>query len=157
MLTGDKKETAVNLAHSAGILRQTSRLLDLCDTADPRDAATLLEEAATAAAGGDEQQQSLVIDGKSLTALFRSPVSVKQLQRLSMRCETVVACRLSPIQKSQLVRLVKGEIVEWSGWSKVRSQLARLGKGEIAAGQAGQIGQKWGCQLARMVMGEIFR
>jgi phospholipid-translocating ATPase len=52
---------------------------------------------------------SLVIDGKSLTGLFRNPSSVKQLQALSMRCETVVACRLSPIQKSQLVRLVKGK------------------------------------------------
>jgi magnesium-transporting ATPase (P-type) len=104
MLTGDKKETAVNLAHSAGILRQEGgRLVDLCDTQDPRDTATLLEEVE----GVDNL--SLVIDGKSLTGLFRNPSSVKQLQALSMRCETVVACRLSPIQKSQLVRLVKGE------------------------------------------------
>ena len=114
MLTGDKKETAMNLAHSAGILRQECRLLDLCDTADPRDVTTLLEEAV---AGGDGDHQSLVIDGKSLTALFRNPESVKQLQRLSMRSETVVACRLSPIQKSQLVRLVKGEQIYQYGYN----------------------------------------
>jgi magnesium-transporting ATPase (P-type) len=88
---------------------QDCRLVDLCDTANPLDAATLLDEASAAAVG---ENQSLIIDGKSLTALFRHPGSVKQLQRLSMQCETVVACRLSPIQKSQLVRLVKGnEIV----------------------------------------------
>jgi hypothetical protein len=29
-----------------------------------------------------------------------------------MQCETVVACRLSPIQKSQLVRLVKGNEIQ---------------------------------------------
>jgi magnesium-transporting ATPase (P-type) len=84
---------------------QDCRLVDLCDTANPLDAATLLDEASAAAVG---ENQSLIIDGKSLTALFRNPGSVKQLQRLSMQCETVVACRLSPIQKSQLVRLVKG-------------------------------------------------
>ncbi len=81
--------------------------MDLCDTANPLDAATLLDEASAVG-----ENQSLIIDGKSLTALFRNPGSVKQLQRLSMQCETVVACRLSPIQKSQLVRLVKGNEIQ---------------------------------------------
>ena len=114
MLTGDKQETAVNLAHSAGILRPEGRLVDLCDTADPRDSVTLLEEVEAGATC-----ISLIIDGKSLTGLFRSPASVKQLQALSMRCETVVACRLSPIQKSQLVRLVKGDMLKDSDSSTI--------------------------------------
>ena len=46
---------------------------------------------------------------KSLSPCSKVPESVKQLQQLTTRCSTVIACRLSPIQKSQLVRLVKGK------------------------------------------------
>jgi len=49
----------------------------------------------------------LVIDGKSISSLFKQAESQKQLETLSQRCQTVIACRLSPIQKSQLVRMIK--------------------------------------------------
>ena len=42
MLTGDKKETAINLGHSAGLLNTMNQPIDLCDNSDPRDVTTLI-------------------------------------------------------------------------------------------------------------------
>ena len=42
MLTGDKKETAINLGHSAGLLNSMNQPIDLCDNSDPRDVTTLV-------------------------------------------------------------------------------------------------------------------
>ena len=42
MLTGDKKETAINLGYSAQLLTPGRTLIDLCDNSDPRDVTTLI-------------------------------------------------------------------------------------------------------------------
>jgi len=108
MLTGDKKETAINLGHSAGLLSANCALIDLCDNSDPRDVTTLIAEVAEENSNTiDGKTPSLVIDGKSVASLFKNTESLKHLEKLASKCETVIACRLSPIQKSQLVRMMK--------------------------------------------------
>ena len=110
MLTGDKKETAINLGHSAGLLSDNCALIDLCDNSDPRDVTTLISEIAEENSSTiDGKTPALVIDGKSVTSLFKNAESLKHLEKLALKCETVIACRLSPIQKSQLVRMMKSK------------------------------------------------
>ena len=116
MLTGDKKETAINLGHSAGLLTTNSSLIDLCDNADPRDVTTLISEIVNGnvATSSSEENKvpALVIDGKSISTLLKNsqhPESQEHLKILANRCDTVIACRLSPIQKSQLVRMMKSK------------------------------------------------
>ncbi len=50
---------------------------------------------------------SLVVDGKSVGSIMKSEDLKDRFLDICQRCPTVVACRLSPIQKSQLVRLIK--------------------------------------------------
>ena len=121
ILTGDKKETAINLGHSAGLLTSNSSLIDLCDNADPRDVTTLISEIVNGnvATSSSEENKvpALVIDGKSVSTLLKNsqhPESQQHLKVLASRCDTVIACRLSPIQKSQLVRMMKSK----SQWRK---------------------------------------
>ena len=116
MLTGDKKETAINLGHSAGLLTNNSSLIDLCDNADPRDVTTLISEIVNGnvATSSSEENKvpALVIDGKSVSTLLKNsqhPESQEHLKILASKCDTVIACRLSPIQKSQLVRMMKSK------------------------------------------------
>ena len=52
---------------------------------------------------------SLIIDGKSVSSLHKNNESWEHFRSLASKCETVIACRLSPIQKSQLVRMMKSE------------------------------------------------
>ena len=53
---------------------------------------------------------SLVIDGHSLTHAFDDPETNELLLDLSTRCETVICCRVSPLQKAQIVRLIKDNL-----------------------------------------------
>ncbi len=47
------------------------------------------------------------MDGKSVGSIMKSEDLKDRFLDICQRCPTVVACRLSPIQKSQLVRLIK--------------------------------------------------
>ena len=61
------------------------------------------------AGGGVGGHTSLVIDGKSVSSLYKSTLGWDHLKTLAKTCDAVIACRLSPIQKSQLVRMVKSK------------------------------------------------
>ena len=87
-------------------------MIDLCDNSDPRDVTTLIGELVEGhgpgpSSGDPLTSPSLVIDGKSVSSLYKDQESWDRLKLLARRCDTVIACRLSPIQKSQLVRMVK--------------------------------------------------
>jgi len=53
---------------------------------------------------------SLVIDGHALAHAFEDPEANDLLLALSTRCTTVVCCRVSPLQKAQIVRLIKDNL-----------------------------------------------
>ncbi len=52
----------------------------------------------------------LVVDGAALTQAFSSEASQKLLLRLGTLCEGVICCRVSPLQKALVVRLVKDNL-----------------------------------------------
>lgn len=52
----------------------------------------------------------LVIEGTSLKHAFAEPVTKDMLLELSTRCNVVVCCRTSPLQKAQVVRLVRDNL-----------------------------------------------
>ena len=61
--------------------------------------------------GGGVPVQALIIDGKALDIVFNSSKSSIQVQQLLLQfvrqCGAVVACRVSPLQKAQMVNLIK--------------------------------------------------
>ena len=107
-----------NTVHNR-IVNIVTLLPDLCDNSDPRDVTTLIGELVEGhgpgpSTGDPLTRPSLVIDGKSVSSLYKDQESWDRLKLLAKRCDTVIACRLSPIQKSQLVRMVK------SGFEKIQ-------------------------------------
>ena len=52
-------------------------------------------------------ESSIIVDGKAVVAILKSTSLKEKFSTLSSRCRTVVACRLAPVQKSQLVRMIK--------------------------------------------------
>lgn len=52
----------------------------------------------------------LIIDGKTLSFLLSDAISVKYFMMLASLCHAVILCRVSPLQKSELVRLVKNNL-----------------------------------------------
>ena len=62
------------------------------------------EEAAALTDG--EQQFALVVDGVSLMRVMQDEVAKKSLLRLALLCDAVIACRTSPKQKMEIVKMV---------------------------------------------------
>jgi phospholipid-transporting ATPase len=61
--------------------------------------------------GADAKPMVLVIDGKTLTHALDPSVSKTFLQ-LALLCKAVVCCRVSPLQKALVVRLVKENVAQ---------------------------------------------
>ncbi|EQC39924.1 hypothetical protein SDRG_02580 [Saprolegnia diclina VS20] len=123
MLTGDKDETAVALAHAAGLLSTKSLVLPLCDGADQIAVhRKQLKRDGLWHPGTVNPALSVLLGGASLDQLLTvhclqqptrtnqiAPLTAhaSQLFELLSQCQTVVASRLSPLQKANLVRFVK--------------------------------------------------
>jgi len=118
-LSGDKTETAINIAYSAKLFNSQMEILKL--TARSRDAAESAIkfymdeiEKQLVEAGDDTKylkNRALVVDGKTLTFILdlKSNLTPPFLE-LTRYCSSVLCCRSTPLQKAFLVKVVKEEL-----------------------------------------------
>ena len=59
----------------------------------------------------DNLNECLVVDGLSLGFVFSDMICLKYFTMLASLCRTVICCRVSPLQKSEVVKLVKNHVV----------------------------------------------
>ncbi|PFH56082.1 hypothetical protein XA68_17086 [Ophiocordyceps unilateralis] len=105
MLTGDKRETAINIGHAAGLCKPSSDVFVLDGpaslTASLRDARPGPATAPTVA----------VLDGRTLSALvdgdWSDEATQKQFSELVSRVDSIICCRAAPSQKAALVETVR--------------------------------------------------
>uniref|UniRef100_A0A674CBW9 Phospholipid-transporting ATPase n=1 Tax=Salmo trutta TaxID=8032 RepID=A0A674CBW9_SALTR len=106
VLTGDKQETAINIACACKLLRSTDQLLtEACK-------ALLLALRAEMECGEAAEGTSgftLVVDGRTLEFALQEDLKGDFLE-LSRCCRAVICCRSTPLQKSQVVRLVQDQL-----------------------------------------------
>lgn len=107
MLTGDKEETAINIGFACELLTQDiQRLVISAETHD--NSIRIIESLDAALNTIDEGDHGLIIDGEALElALTHCPIKLLNFAR---ECKAVIACRVSPAQKAELVRLVRENI-----------------------------------------------
>ncbi|XP_070173336.1 phospholipid-transporting ATPase IF-like isoform X2 [Littorina saxatilis] len=106
VLTGDKEETAVNISHSTGHFHSGMvelRLTNITSSEQSLERMTDLQKTVTMAENGVEHV--LIVSGQSLTFALADHRNV--LLQLCQTCVAVLCCRMSPIQKAQVVRLIK--------------------------------------------------
>uniref|UniRef100_A0A8C8JQY9 Phospholipid-transporting ATPase n=1 Tax=Oncorhynchus tshawytscha TaxID=74940 RepID=A0A8C8JQY9_ONCTS len=112
VLTGDKQETAINIACACKLLRTTDQLLTAnCDSKEACKA-LLLELRAEVERGEAAEGTSgftLVVDGRTLDFALQEDLKGDFLE-LSRRCRAVVCCRSTPLQKSHVVQLVRDQL-----------------------------------------------
>jgi len=109
MLTGDKQETAINIAKSCSLHKDHSELLIINSASAEEAAEDIKEQLDTLAKDnliGQDNEITLVVDGKSLNYTLRPDIR-KDFIDLCTSCKAVVCCRVSPIQKAEVVELVK--------------------------------------------------
>ncbi|XP_032630576.2 phospholipid-transporting ATPase VD [Chelonoidis abingdonii] len=130
MLTGDKQETAVNIAYACKLLEQDDKIFTLKSLSKDACALlmnTILEDIQKSmyaqknhnsklasvfpapSTQAPEFSASLVIDGKTLEYALHESLQGIFLE-LTERCRAVVCCRATPLQKSEVVRLVRNRL-----------------------------------------------
>merc|ERR1719312_855354 len=109
MLTGDKQETAINIAKSCQLHTDNSDLF-IINSTSPEDAKEDIREQLETLRKdnliGKDNDITIVVDGKSLNYALL-PDQRKDFIDLCTSCKAVVCCRVSPIQKAEVVQLVK--------------------------------------------------
>ncbi|XP_061276057.1 phospholipid-transporting ATPase VD isoform X1 [Bos javanicus] len=130
MLTGDKQETAVNIAYACKLLEPNDKLFVL--NTESKNACEMLmdtilkelqknpaspEQASLSASlhqppptlQGSGLRAALIITGKTLEFALQESLQ-KQFLELTARCQAVVCCRATPLQKSEVVKLVRSHL-----------------------------------------------
>ncbi|KAF4337101.1 phospholipid-transporting ATPase DNF3 [Fusarium beomiforme] len=152
MLTGDKRETAINIAHSARICRPGSDLyiLDISKGGLESQLIALQEDLSAGSV-----HSVVVIDGQTLAAVEKSPELSATFFNVMLQVDSVICCRASPAQKALLVSTVRSRLKKYHG-KKRRGLTLAIGDGanDLAMISASHVGigisGKEGLQAARV-------
>nr|KAG5693727.1 hypothetical protein BaRGS_002110 [Batillaria attramentaria] len=107
VLTGDKQETAINIGYSCQLLTQTMELIIVNEhSLDATRDELVKRKADFGDALGKENDVGLIIDGESLKYALSCDCRQDFLD-IALSCRAVICCRVSPLQKAELVELVK--------------------------------------------------
>jgi len=108
MITGDKRETAINIGHSARLCKPFSEVYIL-DVTEGN-----LQEAMTATLNDVSQgmvpHSVLVVDGQTLTAVDADNDLLLLFNDLVVRVDSVICCRASPSQKADLIKSIRRHV-----------------------------------------------
>ncbi|XP_032231937.1 phospholipid-transporting ATPase IA isoform X2 [Nematostella vectensis] len=116
VLTGDKQETAINIGYACRLLTGEMKLLMCNDETLDGIREWLNEHLRMIGRNGMSanphrirEDLALVITGKVLLQALTDELKLNFLD-LALCCKAVICCRVSPLQKSQVVRLVKHHV-----------------------------------------------
>ncbi|XP_034149801.1 probable phospholipid-transporting ATPase IF isoform X5 [Esox lucius] len=105
VLTGDKHETAVSVSLSCGHFHRTMNILELVQQKSDNECAEQLRQLARRIKEDHVIQHGLVVDGASLSLALRG--HEKLFMEVCKNCSAVLCCRMAPLQKAKVVRLLK--------------------------------------------------
>ena len=108
MLTGDKRETAVNIGHSCRLIKDYSTITILdreLGDVDQRMAAGIVD-----INNGIVAHSVVVVDGQTLADINSTESLRKLFLSLAILVDSVVCCRASPSQKASLVHSIRRKV-----------------------------------------------
>jgi phospholipid-transporting ATPase len=110
VLTGDRQETAINIGMSCKLISEDMTLLIVNEENAVMTRDNIQKKLDAIRTQGDGtiamDTLALVIDGKSLTYALEKELE-KNFLDLAVMCKAVICCRVSPLQKALVVKLVK--------------------------------------------------
>lgn len=108
MLTGDKRETAINIGHSARVCKPFSEVYILDSAAG--DLRGTLAATLTDVSRGMVPHSVAVIDGQTLADVDADKALSELFYDLAVRVDSVICCRASPSQKAQLIKRIRHRV-----------------------------------------------
>ena len=108
MLTGDKMETAENIGLSCNLINDDFDLIRLTQRSEEESQNYLSKyQEKINIARQKGRKACTVIDGICLGVILKNKERAIQYLNLMKDCESVICCRVTPMQKAQVVRLVR--------------------------------------------------
>lgn len=108
MLTGDKRETAINIGHSCRLIKDYSRVFVLDQ--DKGELEQQMGAALLAIDNEDLPHTVVVVDGQTLNVIESDAITQEIFFQLTIVADSVICCRASPSQKALLVRSIRSKI-----------------------------------------------
>ena len=107
VLTGDKIETAMNIGVSAGLLDSSmgQHIIDQTDNSEILQRIGKVAEAIQKAK--KSQKQAIIVAGDTLTKIDADPNILSNFLSASDKVDVVLACRVSPKQKADIVNMIR--------------------------------------------------
>lgn len=147
MLTGDKRETAINIGYSCRLIKDYSTVVILSYDEGAEKLTQRITETALQMKSGNIAHCVVVVDGGTLTQMETDPTMFSIFVDLCIGVDSAICCRASPAQKAKMINSVR----------KIRKKDVTLaigdGANDIAMIQSADIGVgitgKEGLQAAR--------
>ncbi|SCV04301.1 LANO_0G09362g1_1 [Lachancea nothofagi CBS 11611] len=105
MLTGDKRETAINIGHSCNLIHDYSTVVIL--SAEDENMSSKLTALTQEIERGNVAHCVVVIDGGTLTNFEGNPTLMSVFVELCTKTDSVICCRASPSQKALMVSHIR--------------------------------------------------
>ncbi|KAG6609563.1 Phospholipid-transporting ATPase [Phytophthora cinnamomi] len=158
VLTGDKEETAINIGFACQLVTNdmkmfiinarnapTPEILEstLRDEIGARSADVTVYLASPPSTRGELRELALVIDGETLMFALRGTCR-PLLAEFSQYCKAVIACRVSPAQKAEMVALIKEYVpgVRTLAIGDGANDVSMIQEAHIGVGISGQEGMQ---------------
>ena len=131
VLTGDKGMTAINIAETCKLIKPGHKILrvKVDEASDLQKIPDLLQEMIETS---ENEFCALVIDGSALEYILENHLE-DDFVHLTKSCASVVCCRSTPIQKKQMVTLMKSKL-------SIRTMAIGDGANDVAMIQAAHVG-----------------
>ena len=109
MLTGDKRETAINIGRSCNMIQDFSEIMIL-DHELPDDLAQQIHPQTWKMTHVGVAHSVVVVDGQTLSMIEADDMLHASFIELAVLVDSVVCCRASPSQKASLVRSIRHRV-----------------------------------------------
>lgn len=104
MLTGDKRETAINIGHSCSLIKDHSIIINI-------DQKNISELKIINNTPKDKTSHIvIVIDGETLSIIEQNDELMECFLDSGIKCDALICCRASPSQKALLVRSIREKL-----------------------------------------------
>ena len=108
MLTGDKRETAMNIGQSCRLVKGYSTVVTLDHALG--DLHSHMTNAIATITNDRVAHSVLIIDGQTLSIVQASSVLQALFTKIAVGAESVICCRASPSQKAYLVKTIRTQV-----------------------------------------------
>ncbi|KAK9718572.1 hypothetical protein K7432_005422 [Basidiobolus ranarum] len=109
LLTGDKQETAIKIGKSSRLLSADMEVMVLAGRS-PVDCEKKMAKIERFLENQESGVNALVVNGEALVYVLGDDMLIDRFLKIAEMCHSVICCRVTPLQKSLVVRMVKKKL-----------------------------------------------